>query len=95
MKEFTAHVNQKDVILLKNGKIVCKLEESFDNEHDATLAVLKKYYKQLEKDYVQRTRRVNYALGERQTVTKIKRIFALTLPAREVKELIEEMEREC
>lgn len=78
-------------VLFKNGTPVYRDDNAYDDEYDATMAVLNGYYKQLEKEYIARTRRVNYALGTRETVTKIKRTFAATLAAREVEEMMEAM----
>ena len=72
-----------------NGEVVCTVMKRFLTEQDATNTVLLKYYKQLEAEYVARTRRVNYAMGDRQTVTRIKRMFAHTLKGRELLELME------
>lgn len=83
-----------ETVLFKNGEVVCKDTSQFEDERTATLHILEKYFKQLEKEYIARTRRVNYALGERQTVTKIKNMFYHTLAAREVISMMEELERE-
>lgn len=83
-----------ETVLFKNGAPVCRDETPFNNERAATLNILQKYYKQLEKEYIARTRRVNYALGERQTVTKIRKTFSHTMAAREVQSMMEGLERE-
>ena len=85
------HVDGTQIVgveLMKDDKVVCIIEEQFKTEQEATQAVLTRFYKKLEADYVQRTRRVNYAIGERQTVAKIKKTFAHTLRAREIQELM-------
>ena len=78
-------------VLEYNGGKVCTIMKRFANERDATNAVLTKYYRELEAEYIARTRRVNYAMGDRQTVTRIKRMFAHTLKGRELLELMEEV----
>ena len=72
-----------------DGVVVCRQEQPFRDEKEATTAILSKYYKQLEAEYIARTRRVNYAMGDRQTVAKIRRTFSFTAKARELKELME------
>lgn len=86
------HVNEQQIVsaeLLKDDKTVCIIDGEFKTEQEATQAVLMKYYKHLEAEYIQRTRRVNYAIGERQTVSKIKRTFAHTLKGREILEMMD------
>lgn len=91
------HIDNNEIVgveLMKDDKTVCIIEDNFKTEQEATQAVLVRYYKKLEADYIQRTRRVNYAIGERQTVAKIKKTFAHTLRAREIQELMEYDETE-
>lgn len=83
-----------EAVLYRNGVAVYRDKGPHQTEKAATLNVLEKYYRQLEKEYIARTRRVNYALGTRETVTKIRATFSHTLQAREVQALMEELKRE-
>lgn len=64
----------------------------FKDDRKAVYICTKKYFKKLENEFVQREKRVNYALGETKTAEEIRTQFKYTQEAISLQKIMEELE---
>lgn len=75
-----------ETVLYDGEKVLARYHGHFKEEKKAVYYVLKKYYLKAEGEYVDRARRINYALGESQTIEELKQEFKYTKEGRILQE---------
>lgn len=83
---FETHIYNDD------GELLGTSYGLFRDDRKAVYICAKKYYRKLEYEFIQREKRVNYALGETKTIEDIKVQFKYTQEAITLQKIMEDLE---